>query len=133
MDISTPAISATIPGARKSSVEPSSGGMTVLLMMNGTAETATNITTTPLTVGVNIRRSEARRNVSTDCTRVETTTKLANKPGPPTWSAKAQTAKNGTLKFATTRLPEPKCRNRSVWRIMPAPVTARTVNITHDR
>ena len=82
--------------------------MTALLMMKGIAEIATSMTTTPLTVCVKILRREARRRVKTDWSRVEATTKLANKPGPPTWSAKAQTAKKGTLKFATMRRPEPK-------------------------
>ena len=107
--------------------------MTARLMMKGRAETATSMTTTPLTVWVNIRRREARRRVKTDWTRVEKTTKLASKPGPPTWSARALTARNGTLKFATMRRPEPIWRSRRVCRTMLAPVTASTVNVTHDR
>ena len=65
-DIRIPAANAAIPGARKSSVDSPSGGVTALLMMNGMAEIATSMTTTPLTVCVKIRRREARRRVRTD-------------------------------------------------------------------
>ena len=132
-DIRIPAARAAIPGARKTTADCPSGGITALLMMNGMAEIATSIITTPPTVCVNIRRREARRRVKTDWTRVETTTKLASKPGPPTWSARALTARNGTLKFATMRRPEPKYRSLRDCRTILAPVTASAVNVTHDR
>ncbi len=65
-DIRTPAARATIPGTRKSTVDSPSGGVTARLMMNGMAETATSITTIPLTVCVKMRRREARRRVRMD-------------------------------------------------------------------
>ncbi len=110
-----------------------SGKTTALLMMNGTAEAATSMTVTPLTVCVNIRCREARRRVRTYWIRVETTSRLASRPGPPACSAKAQTVRNGTLKLVTMRRPEPRCRNRRLCRIMLTPETASTVNVTQDR
>ena len=87
--------------------------MTVLLMMYGTAETATSITTTPLTVGVNIRRREARRRVKTNCNRVEATSRLASRPGPPAWRARAHTARKGDVEVGDdepprAQVPEPQ-------------------------
>ena len=86
--------------------------------------------TTPLTVGVKIRRREARRNVKTNCTSVDATTKLASKLGPPACNAKAHTAKNGTLKFVTISRPAPRYGNLKECRIMLAPVTTSAANIT---
>ena len=91
------------------------------------------MTTTPLTVEVNIRRREARRNVKTSWANVEVTIRLASKLGPPAWRAKAQTARNGTLKLVTMSRPIPRCRNRRAYRIILAPETASAVNIAHPR
>ena len=73
---------------------------------------ATSIITVPVTAGVKIRRREASRIVSTTCSSVETTTRLASKLGPPICNANALTARNGTLKLATIRRPEPTRWNR---------------------
>ena len=91
------------------------------------------MTTTPLTVEVNIRRREAKRKVKTNCASVEATIKLASRLGPPAWSAKAQTARNGTLKLVTMSRPVPRYRNRRAYKTILAPEIASAVNITHPR
>lgn len=124
---------ATIPGARNSIVASPSGTTTARLMTKGTEDTATSITTTPLTVWVKMRRRDASRRVRRDWTSVDATVKVASKPGPPTCSARAETARKGTLKLETMRRPDPKCRNCKDCSIMLAPVTARVVNVTQER
>ena len=110
-----------------------SGATIVRSTMNGTAESATSMITAPVTAGVNIRRSEARRRVSTNCISVEKTTKLASSPGPPTVSANAAAAKNGTLKFVTIRRPDPKNGNRNAWSMILSPVSVSPVNMTQAK
>ena len=130
---SAPTARAAIPGIRKRSSDTPAGAITVRLTMNGTAETATSMMIVPLTVGVNSLRNDASRIVIRSCRTVETITRLASRPGPPVASASVVTARNGTLKFVTTRRPDPMCQKRNEWSMMLIPVMTRPENIAHDR
>ena len=127
-----PTPSATMPGTRMRG-DVSNDWPMVRSTINGTAETATNMMTMPLTVGVNTRRSEARRTISRNWRRVEATTKLANRLGPPFSSANTEIANSGILKFVTTRRPDPRCRNGNACKMMLRPEIANPVKTTQPK
>ena len=108
-DMSIPVASATSPGTTLCHTGTSGGRLAkAFSTIKGTAEMATSITTVPLTVGVKIRRNDANRHVTTTCSSMDATSRLASRPGPPLASASVEIAMNGTLKFVTTRPPRPR-------------------------
>ena len=123
---------ATIPGTMTKADWPCDW-LIVRSTKNGTAETATSMMMIPLTVGVNIRLSDARRETRTNCSSVDAMTRVASRPGPPSASANTDIASSGTFKFVTTSPPEPRYRNGKACRIMLRPEIASPVNVTQAR
>ena len=87
--------------------------------------------TVPVTAGVKMRRSSARRDASRNWMSDEMTIKVAIVAGPPTASAPMQTAMNAPDVPMNRMCPDPIRPTRTACRIVETPLTSSAANTAH--
>ena len=126
----TTRVAAALAGAAAGEVP--SGTSSSMSKMIGITVTAISMITVPATVGVMIRRNNARRWERVSWASAEAATRVASSAGPPSTSAATQTAMKAPEVPMRSGYPAPTRPTRTACMTVVSPLTSNAAKTAHD-